>query len=146
VTRLVLDTNVVVSALLFRSETARLRELWREGRFRLAVCPAIPDEYARVLTYPKFGLSQGEVAALLGGEILPFCDIHEVSPGPRVCRDPHDDVFLHCAVAARADGLVSGDDDLLSVGSEFRHIPVMSVAEALDWLARPGQKRGRARR
>ncbi|MCX6842085.1 MAG: putative toxin-antitoxin system toxin component, PIN family, partial [candidate division WOR-3 bacterium] len=72
-TRLVLDTNVLVSALLFRSEASVLFDAWRGGRFRLAASEPILDEYARVLEYPKFRLSEREAAAIMRQLILPYC-------------------------------------------------------------------------
>jgi len=144
--RLVLDTNVVVSALLFRSEASYLHEMWKRGRFRLAVSPAILDEYARVFEYPKFRLSADETAALLGSEVLPFCDVVDTTTGPPICRDPHDDRFFYCAVAAGADAIVSGDDDVLSIGPEFRGIPVLGVRDAVDRLTKPQPRRAQKRR
>lgn len=130
-TRFVLDTNVLVSALLFRSETAQMHKAWRADRFRLAVSPDIIAEYARVLAYPRFGLEPGEPDALVANEVLPFCDLFEVGPGPAVCRDPDDDKFLHCAAAAHANAVVSGDDHLLSVTGRYRGITVLTVRAAL---------------
>jgi len=137
VTRLVLDTSVVVSALLFRSETSRLQELWEAGRFRLVVTRAILAEYSRVLTYPRFRLARADAAAILAGHILPFCDLHPDATGPRVCRDRADDMFLHCAAAARADAIVTGDRALLACGPRFSGVPILTVKSALVLLARP---------
>jgi putative PIN family toxin of toxin-antitoxin system len=132
VTRLVLDTNVRISALLFRSQTAALHAGWKAGRFRLAVSPSIVDEYARVLAYPRFGLSRDDAEGLLANEVLPYCDVFDPVPGERACRDADDDKFLDCAAAARADAVVSGDNDLLSLGPHHRGIPLITVRSALS--------------
>ena len=130
VARLVLDTNVLVSALLFRSEASALLDAWRGGRFRLAVSEPILDEYARVLEYPKFRLSQREVAAVMAEFVLPYCDRFQVPKGPRLCSDPDDDKFIHCALAADAAALVSGDRAVLALGPRCGRVAIISVSDA----------------
>jgi predicted nucleic acid-binding protein len=53
-----------------------------------------------------------------------------------VCRDADDDAVLACALAARADLIVSGDKDLL-VLQAFQGIPILTAAQALQWLKTP---------
>ena len=130
VTRLVLDTNVLVSALLFRSEASALLDAWRGGRFRLAAGEPILNEYARVLEYPKFRLSRHEVAAIIAELVLPYCDRFRVPEGPRLCSDPDDDKFIHCAQAARAAALVTGDRALLALGPRCGEVHIISLSDA----------------
>ena len=101
--RVVLDTNVLVSALLFRSEASALFDAWRVGRFRLAVSEPILDEYGRVLGYPKFRLSEREATAIMSQLILPYCDLFQTLDQPRFCSDPDDDKFLSCALGGKAE-------------------------------------------
>jgi predicted nucleic acid-binding protein len=131
VARLVLDTNVLVSALLFRAEASRLLPLWHNGRYRLAVNPPILREYLRVLAYPRFGLAPDEVRAVAGEYVLPWCDPFPDETGPRVCRDPDDDKFLYCARQAKASALVTGDRDLLVLAPRWRGVRILTVAAAL---------------
>jgi putative PIN family toxin of toxin-antitoxin system len=118
VPRVVLDTNVVLSALVFSGgPTARLRLAWQAGRLLPLVSTATAQELMRVLAYPKFKLDAQEQQELLA-DYLPWAEAVAVSePPPRVpdCRDPHDLPFLHLAVAGSADALVSGDGDLLAL-------------------------------
>jgi len=130
VTRLVLDTNVVVSALLFRSEASALFDAWRVGRYRLAASESVLDEYARVLKYPKFRLSRQEAAAVMEHLVLPSCDLFRVPPGPRFFADPDDDKFIHCALAAGVAALVSGDRQVLSLGPRCEGVTIISVSDA----------------
>lgn len=117
--RVVLDTNVVLSALLFaRGRLAWLRPAWQAGLLVPLASRDTLDELVRVLAYPKFGLSQGEVMALLG-EYVPFVDVVEAHEGrsdplPRA-PDPDDQKFLALAAAGGATHLVTGDHGLLAV-------------------------------
>ncbi len=65
-------------------------------------------------------------------EIQALAEIVVAPPLPLpVCRDPDDDAVLACALAAHADLIVSGDDDLLTL-KEFQHIPIISAAQAMQ--------------
>lgn len=114
--RVVLDTNVVLSALVFgRGVTARLRPRWQRGDFVPLVSTATVQELMRVLTYPKFQLDGAAREELLA-DYLPFAEaVHVPVPPPAVpaCRDVFDLPFLYLAAAGGADVLVSGDQDLL---------------------------------
>lgn len=113
----VLDTNVVVSALLFeRGQLAWMRELWATGRIVPLASQATTRELIRVLGYPKFGLDEDDLEAVLAA-YLPFTVVVKVPArapsGLPQCRDPHDQAFLRVAAAGRAEVLVSGDRALL---------------------------------
>ena len=120
--RVVLDTNVVLSALVFGGGAAgRLRGLWQQGAFVPLASTATAQELVRVLAYPKFGLSAADQEELLA-DYLPYATTVRIpEPAPRVplCRDPLDVPFLHLAVAGKAQLLVSGDKDLLALATEF---------------------------
>ena len=116
--RVVLDTNVVVSALLFeRGRLSWLRPSWMAGDFRPLVSRATAAELLRVLSYPKFHLTDQEIEALLG-DFLPFSEPVEVKEAaaalPRL-PDPDDRIFLQLAEAGTAEFLVTGDQDLLAL-------------------------------
>jgi putative PIN family toxin of toxin-antitoxin system len=110
----VFDTNVVLSALLFRG--GRLSWLvghWQAGNCVPLVSRATGAELTRILAYPKFQLFANEQFEAMGGYI-PFCQIVEVARGcPVLCRDPRDQAFLDLAQSGKADVLVTGDEDLL---------------------------------
>ena len=129
--RVVLDTSVVVSALVFDGgRLAWLRSAWRQERIRPLVSKATVSELLRVLAYPKFRLSLEE-QRVLQAAYLPFCEpVTTTVPANRVrrCRDPFDRPFLSLALAGRADFLVSGDEDLLILAPRFT-VPIVSPAE-----------------
>ena len=128
--RVVLDTNVVLSALLFGSgPVARVRAGWQAGLFVPLASTATAHELVRVLAYPKFKLSVAEQHELLA-DVMPWMRVVRVpNPPPRVpaCRDPHDLPFLQLAVAGKAKALVSGDRDLLSLAGAWSVCPILSV-------------------
>ena len=129
--RVVLDTNLVLSAAVFRGgATAVLRRAWQSRRFVPLVSRATVGELIRVLGYPKFALTAQEREDLLA-DYLPFCETVVIpSPPPPVpdCRDPFDVPFLELAVTGRANFLVTGDRDLLGLSAEFT-CPIVTSAD-----------------
>jgi putative PIN family toxin of toxin-antitoxin system len=120
--RVVLDTNVVLSALVFGgSATGQVRRAWQRGVLLPLVSTATAQELVRVLAYPKFRLSRAEQDELLA-DYLPYTETVRIpQPPPKVpaCRDVLDEPFMHLAVAGKAQVLVSGDRDLLAIATEF---------------------------
>ena len=132
VIRVVLDTNVTVSGLLFGGTPGRLMDLWKVGSIRPVMSGEILDELLRVLAYPKFELSEQEISYLLDVELLPYAETIDVRPGPTlIAKDPSDDMFLRCALAAGARYILSGDRHLLDLQS-YRRIRILSPAEFLS--------------
>jgi hypothetical protein len=128
VIRVVLDTNVLISALLFSGEIGNVVSSWKARKFLPVFSQDTFDEFRRVLAYPKFSLTPREIDALLQNEVLPFCEVVDIENEIiGVCRDRADDKFLSCALAAKADYIVSGDKDLLALGN-FRNIPIITAA------------------
>jgi putative PIN family toxin of toxin-antitoxin system len=115
--RVVFDTNVVVSALLFENgRLSWLRSHWRRDDIVALVSRATVDELIRVLTYPKLGLDKAEIEALLA-DYLPYTEPVELSPkieSPR-CRDENDQMFVDLAIDGRAAVLATGDRALLEM-------------------------------
>lgn len=113
VRKVVLDTSVLISALLFKGELSKLVELWQKGKIVPVISRDTFQELRSVLAYPKFSLSQEEINTIIENEILPYFEVVEVTREIKgVCRHPADDKFISCALSASADYIVSGDRDL----------------------------------
>ncbi len=141
-TRIVLDTNLLVSGLIVpRGLPRRLLDEWRQGAYRLLVTDAILDEYAAVLARPqfaaKYGLAPGEVAALLrrmraeGERVVPAETV------PVTVRDPKDTHLLGAALGGDAAYLVTGDADLLILDGDpaLGRLRIVTARSFLDDLA-----------
>jgi putative PIN family toxin of toxin-antitoxin system len=137
VIRAVLDTNVVISALLFSGPPSQLVAAWQSNSIRLIVSAPILEEYIRVLAYPKFKLTSVEIRALIEEELLPFVETVKVTPSAivPVPRDSDDAKFITCATTASVRWLVSGDQDLLAL-HRVKSVEIISVTEFLQRLNR----------
>lgn len=125
--RVVIDTNVLLSSLLFHASACSwLRTTWQTGSVRPLVSRKTIDELLRVLCYPKFNLTDIEREDLLT-DYLPWCETATIFNPPMVpqCRDPFDLPFLELALAAKANALVTGDDDLLTLAQTFP-VPILT--------------------
>lgn len=128
--RVVLDTNVVLSALLFGGgPPAQVRAAWLTGRLVPLASAATVQELMRVLAYPKFRLTAAEQQDLLA-DYLPWVLVVRIPDPPPLtptCRDPFDLPFLHLAISGEASALVSGDKDLLALAGARGLCPVLSA-------------------
>lgn len=133
--RAVFDTNVLMSGLLWRGTPHALLEQARNSTLTLISSPALLTELAQVMDRPKFDvilLRSHTSRAQSLAEVRQLAEVIDPLPLTQpVCRDPDDDAVLALAVAAQADLVVSGDDDLLCLGS-FEGIPILTPAQALQ--------------
>ena len=133
--RAVIDTNVLVSALLWGGTPRALLEQARNGTVTLISSPALLAELARVLERPKFDviLQRSNTSRLQTlAQVRQLAEV--IAPPPLaqpVCRDPDDDAVLALALSAQADFVISGDDDLLSL-HPFDGIQILTPAQGLQ--------------
>lgn len=133
--RLVLDPNVLVSAIVADGVSRRLLDAWRsERRFELVVCPLLLRELGEVLArerFRRFITPDGFEAlmALLCSEALVVDDPQDIEA---VTGDPDDDYLVALARRERVDALVSGDADLTAL--QPHEPPVLTPAQALSKL------------
>ncbi len=128
--KIVVDTNVLVSGLLFGGPPGEVVDLWKQKRVKPLCSKQIVEEYLRVLAYPKSHLSESDIDFIFTNEIIPYFDFVMVKIGkPFVAADPADDIFIWCALKGRANAIVSGDEHLL--GLSTCPVPVLSVVDFL---------------
>jgi putative PIN family toxin of toxin-antitoxin system len=139
--RAVIDTNVLLSGLLWHGQPHMLLEHVRAGTLAMVSSPALLAELADVIGRAKFDAilvrsktSREQALA----EVRQLAEVVEPPPLPQpVCRDPDDDEVLALALAAQVDLIVSGDDDLL-VLQAFEGIPILTPAQALQHIGTGG--------
>ncbi len=132
--RIVLDTNVLASAVLFeRGNEARILGHALEGRFILVSSLEILEEYREVLSRPRFKLAPEEILAAFQTVLSLSEIVLEIHRAEAQCRDPSDQKFLDCATTAKANLLVTGDHDLLDMRQVGR-TRIVSASRALKEL------------
>lgn len=116
--RVVFDTNIVISALVFPTgDLTWLRGHWKREQVLPLVSKATTEELIRVLAYPKFKLEKEDIEILLS-DYLPYTEIIEIpapTPDHPKCRDADDQKFIDLAITGNANIIVSGDQDILSM-------------------------------
>ncbi len=131
--RLVIDTNILISALLAgTSLPAHLIVLWREGRFGLLTSAEQLDELMRVTRYPKIRERLAPAfAGRLINEIRDLAVLLTELPVVTASPDPHDNYLLAMAASGSADFLVTGDKrDLLALRL-FESTKIVTVRDFL---------------
>lgn len=135
VLRVVIDTNVLLSGLLWHGAPHVLLEHVRAGTFGLVSSPAILAELEIVIARPKFDVILARSNTSREIALAELRQLAEVIEPPRldypVCRDPDDDAVLALALAAQADMIISGDDDLIAL-THFQGIPISAPAQASE--------------
>ena len=137
--RVVLDTNVVLSALVFGGGNAgRLRHAWQSGSFTPLVSTATAQELVRVLAYPKFRLSAGDREELLADYLPHTTTVRIPDQPPKVpeCRDAFDVMFLELVVVGKAKVLVTGDHDLRALAGQIK-FSILALDTFLNSIGHP---------
>lgn len=136
--RTVPDTNIVVSGLLWRGNPRRVLDAARDGIIEIFTSPVLLEELEDVLSREKFAarLEAADVSVqeLVEGYAALATVIDAEPIEPVIIRDPDDDAVLACAIAAEAEIIASGDDDLLSL-KEHLNIRILTAAELLTELS-----------
>jgi len=121
----VFDTNVLIAAFLTEGLCSGLLIRARKQAFNLVLCDDIIREFEGILS-KKFKLTSADISEIstivseAASEIL-----HKLGPIPNICRDPNDDMIIACAIAAAADYIVTGDEDLLIL-KNYKHIVIIN--------------------
>jgi uncharacterized protein len=135
--RVVLDTNIVVSGLLWRGPEQQLLYAARQGQISLYTTQSLLEELLDVLIRPRFAvrltLANLTAHALVEGYAVLATIVEAALISPTIQRDPDDDAVLACALAAQAELVVSGDHHLLNQKS-YHGIPIVRATDCLHIL------------
>jgi len=135
--RVVLDTNCLVSALIFsHGKAGQLRTAWQRGDIIPLVCRETVTELLRVLGYPKFNLEREDIESLLA-DVLPWTETVEADfshDDIASLRDRDDTIFIRMAQTADAAFLVSGDRHLLELRNIFPELNIVSLTEFMEQI------------
>ena len=131
--RVVLDTNVLLSAILFGGKPEQILNDVIAGRIDCVLSLAILDELSAVLQRPKFGFSPNQCLHIVE-ELHQVCEIIKPSIELSIRISDQDDlIILECAVYAAADYIISGDSDLTDL-HPFNNIQILTPSDYLDRL------------
>ena len=133
--KLVLDTNTVISGLLWHGAPRQVLDLARSGSIALFTSPELLAELEDVLGRKKFAarlrMAQVTVDELVYGYAALATTIRAAKIEPVIKADPDDDIVLACAVAAKAEIIASGDSHLLDL-KEYEGIRILTVNQVLE--------------
>jgi len=130
--RVVLDTNVIISAIFWRGSPYRVMKKALQRDFILVISPDILEEVSERLKY-KFDLPRDEIETLTN-ILLSYSDIVEPTTKVNVVKaDENDNKIIECAIDGEADFIVTGDHHLLELKS-YKSIKIITPAEFLELL------------
>lgn len=128
--KIVVDTNILISALGWDgAEYLLIRKVFR-GEIELYLSPRMLEEFIQVSQREKFGFFPDEIEEFITA-LIEVCEM--VLPRQRIemiKEDPADNMFLECAIEAKADYIVSGDKHLLKL-KEFQGITMINASALL---------------
>ncbi|MDT7893093.1 MAG: putative toxin-antitoxin system toxin component, PIN family [Armatimonadota bacterium] len=133
--RVVFDTNILISALLWHGPPSQCVELARLGLVRSVTCNELLDEFVEVLLR-RFRLTiyQAEQARR---SVVSFSEVVAITGQLKVVvDDPDDDKVIECAVVGKADYIVTGDHHLLALG-QYGNISIVKAAQFISILSAP---------
>ena len=128
--RIVIDTNVMASAVFFGGQPYRLLHYIMEGQVDVVASEEIVDEYEEIFLRLKHKYPSIRTRIPLN-DILARFEIIRVTSDIHVSRDPDDDKFISCAVDGKCLYIVSGDSDLLSIGN-YGNVEILTVVDFLN--------------
>jgi putative PIN family toxin of toxin-antitoxin system len=132
--RVVADTNIVVSGLLWRGNPRLVLEGSRDGLISLYTSGVLLDELEGVLIREKFAVRLLAAGVRAHELVLGYGALAKViEPGPIepvVHADPDDDAVIACALSSESDVIVSGDSHLLAL-KQYRSIRIVTAAELI---------------
>ncbi len=131
--KVVLDTNVLISAVISEGKSRQLLQMGLENRYIIVMSDLILNEFVRVLRRPKFKASEEEIHSIVLALIRSSEVVDVVSRFRAIKADPKDNMIIETAFDGRATLIASGDNHLLELG-EFMGIKIRSVEDTINFL------------
>ncbi|MCK9266399.1 putative toxin-antitoxin system toxin component, PIN family [bacterium] len=132
--KVVIDTNIFISATLFSGEANRLVSLWQKNYIQLLMSKQVLEEYLRALNYPKFGLTEIQIKYITEEVLLPYIFPLIVKRKISIIKnDLSDNKFLSLALEGKADFIISGDKHILEL-KKIENIRIVSLKEFFSFV------------
>lgn len=131
-TKVVLDTNVWLSAFGWKGSPRKILKLAIQDKISLIISPSIFNEFSKALDYPKFKFSRQRKARLkrfvlsIALLVIPKNKVNIIK------EDPSDNMFLECAYESKASFIITGDSHLLKL-KKFKNTRIVTPAEFLKY-------------
>lgn len=129
--KIVLDTNIVISALFWKGNQRKILDLLRVRKYQLLSSIDIERELIRVLSYPKFGLTPTEILPIINDYNSYIQKVLVTSRVNVIKEDPTNNIFLECAKDGKVQYIVSGDHHLLDLNI-YENIAIVTAKEFLN--------------
>ena len=133
--KVVYDTNIIISAVIAKGRPYLLLQLAYNDKLDLFISPDLLREYEEVIKRPKFKISKADISGTLNlikahsKMVIPKIKVDEIP------KDQADNKVLECALAAKADYLITGNKNHFTF-SEFKGIKVLSPAEFTEVISK----------
>lgn len=129
--KVVLDTNILISALGWNGKPRQIFQKCVEGDLELIISKEQLKELNKVMNYPKFKFSDEQKETFIS-IILEIAKVVEIKNSLKVIKDdPDDNMILETALASNVDYIISGDPHLLNL-EEFKGIKILKASDFLD--------------
>jgi len=131
--RIVLDTNVLISAVISGGKPEQLLNLAVQRQYVLLLSREVMKEFAGALKYPKFRMTKREIANA-SRALMRTARIIEVTSSRKIVQDdPQDNILVNLALDGHADYIVTGDRQLLTIAT-YKGIKIIGVDDMLKKL------------
>lgn len=128
--RIVLDTNVFVSAIIRNGKPRKLFQLGIDGKYKILISKEILDELSEVIQRPKFKMTSEDIVRIVSALMETAENVPVTSNFKAIGIDPDDNIMINTAHDGKADYIVSGDKDIKDL-KNFKKIKIVSVDEML---------------
>ncbi len=134
-TKIVLDTNILVSALGWEGNPRKILDKVKEGEVEALTSLQQMAELSRVLDYPRLGFSEEQKEKIKSTLSTFFTFVNPKEKLFVIKEDPDDNIILECAKEGNADMIISGDEDLINL-KEFKGIAIKTPAQYLEEIVK----------